>query len=479
MEKKINSSGGVWPPQISLAGWGRYPVSPAHLVPVHAPAEASRILAGRGDKQVLGRGAGRAYGDSAINRDNLCLDYTPSDRFLSFDEKTGILHAEAGVTLEQVIEHFVPRGWFLPATPGTKYPTLGGSVACDVHGKSKRSIGHFIVRLHMLLADRSRIVCSPKEKADLFWATIGGMGLTGLIESVEIKLMPVETSQLRYEGVKARDLEHIFQLYEESDDTPMTVAWIDCLAQGRHLGRSIMMRGGFAKKNELKTAARRRNPLELRPTPKVTVPLEFPAWSLNKLSVAAFNTVFYGKHPQSTRSLVDIDTFFYPLDKVLKWNRIYGKPGMAQYQFLIPPKYGFEGIKTVLEAIAKSGRASFLAVLKKFGPVPTKAPLSFPTAGYFIALDFPVAGGAIFRDMDRWDELVLKFGGRLYLAKDSRMRAETFAAMYPRLKEWQAVKAKYDPDQVFCSDQARRLGLMPGAGKGTRRKTVSRTTKKK
>ncbi len=461
----MDSFNALWPPQIPLAGWGRFPVSAAHLLPVHAPGDALRTLAGRDGKQVLGRGAGRAYGDSALNRGNLVLDYTPSDRFLAFDEKTGVLHAEAGVTLEQVIEHFVPRGWFLPATPGTKFPTLGGSVACGVHGKSKLSLGHFIVRLHMLLADRSRVTCSPREKADLFWATIGGMGLTGLIESVEIKLLPIETSQLIYEGVKARDLEHIFQLYEESDDVPMTVAWIDCLAQGRRLGRSIMMQGAFAKKSDLLTAAQRRNPLQLRRTPQVTVPIEFPAWSLNPLSVAAFNTVFYHKHPKTTRTLVDIDTFFYPLDKVLKWNRIYGKPGMAQYQFLIPPKYGFEGIKTVLEAIARSGRASFLAVLKKFGPSPQKAPLSFPTPGYFIALDFPVASGGILSEMEKWDKLVLKFGGRLYLAKDSRMRARTFAAMYPRLKQWQAVKAKYDPNQVFCSDQARRLGLLPGAGR--------------
>lgn len=468
------------PPQVMLEGWGRYPKTQSYVFHLHAAQAALAVLRNRQGKSVLARGAGRSYGDPALNENNIVLDYTQADRFFAFNPKTGVLHAEAGVTLEQIITTFVPRGWFLPATPGTKYPTLGGSVAADVHGKSKLSIGHFIQKLYMVLADGSQVSCSPKEKPDLFWATIGGMGLTGLIQSVEIKLMPIESSTLHYEGIKAKNLEHIFKIFEEVADSPLTVAWIDCVAKGKQLGRSIMMSGSFAKQAELKTSARRRDPLRLNQSRKVSVPIELPSWSLNPLTVSAFNALYYGKHPKRVSSLVDIDTFFYPLDSVLKWNRIYGKPGMAQYQFLIPPKHGFDGIQKVLEAIAKTGQASFLSVLKKFGESPQKAPLSFPMPGYFIALDFPIGNGSILKEMDKWDELVLKYEGRLYLAKDSRMRQSTFEAMYPRLNEWKAIKKKYDPENVFTSDQARRLGLEPGSRPTTRKKkTIKKAVAKK
>jgi decaprenylphospho-beta-D-ribofuranose 2-oxidase len=436
------------------------------VLPIFSSPEAGRALQTRQGLSLLGRGQGRAYGDAALNHNNLCLDFTPSDRFLGFDAQRGLLHAEAGVTLEQILNEFIPRGWFLHVTPGTKYPTLGGSVACDVHGKSHLSFSHCVERLHMLLANGECVACSPREKPDLFWATFGGMGLTGLILSVELKLKPIETSYLRYEGIKVSNLEEIFRLYEESEESPLTVAWIDCLAQGKSLGRSIMMRGDFARKADLKTSARRRHPLPVSHTPRITVPFDFPAISLNRLSVAAFNAVIYGKHPRHMETLMDYDAFFYPLDAILHWNRVYGKPGLVQYQFLIPPKQSFDGIKTLLEAISATGKASFLAVLKKFGTMKNQGLISFPTAGYFLALDFPVGNGDILKHMDHWDELVLKFGGRVYLAKDARMRAETFRAMYPRLPEWLRVKAKYDPKNIFSSDMARRLGLLAGDKRG-------------
>jgi decaprenylphospho-beta-D-ribofuranose 2-oxidase len=447
------------PESIELTGWGRYPRSRARVVSVMREGDPSRALAGRKGLRVLGRGAGRAYGDAALNGGNLVLDFRPSDRFLAFDPRTGVLHAEAGVTLEQVLETFVPRGWFLPVTPGTKYPTLGGSVACDVHGKSACPISHYLRGLRLLLADGSEVSCSPRERADLFWATVGGMGLTGLILSVELKLRPIETSRLNYQGLKTRDLEGVFKLYEEKGQAPLSVAWIDCLARGRSLGRSIMMRGDFARRRDL-PAADRRDPLRVPHPPKLTVPFAPPSWTLNPLSVAAFNQVIYGKHPARLETLMDYEEFFYPLDSVLRWNLVYGGPGLLQYQFLIPRERAFDGIKTVLEAISATGKASFLAVLKKFGDLRNPAPLSFPMPGYFLALDFPVGNGGILKDMERWDELVLKFGGRIYLAKDARMRRATFEPMYPRLKEWKRAKAKYDPRGVFASDLGRRLGLV-------------------
>jgi len=443
-------------PKIELSGWGCYPKAESYLLPIHGPDAAAEALRHRQGRAVIGRGQGRAYGDPAINAGGICLSMTPSNRFLSFDPATGWLHAEAGATLEQILETFIPRGWFLPVTPGTKYPTLGGSVACDVHGKSKHPISHYLGRIRLLLADGTTITCSRTERPDLFWATTGGMGLTGLILSAEIQLQPIETSYLKYEGVKAGNLEEIFRLFEESEDSPLTVAWIDCLASGRSLGRSIMMRGEFAKRCEVKT----RNPLAVMRKPRIAVPGDFPAWTLNRVSVAAFTAVIYGKHPRRLDTIMDYDAFFYPLDSVLRWNRIYGRPGMVQYQFLVPPKHGFEGVKTLLEAISATGRASFLAVLKKFGTLDNQGPLSFPTPGYFLALDFPVGRGQILKDMDAWDELVLKYARRLYLAKDSRMKKETFAAMYPRLAAWKKIKAAVDPGNVYCSDMARRLGLV-------------------
>ncbi|MEW6516438.1 MAG: FAD-binding oxidoreductase [candidate division FCPU426 bacterium] len=449
-------------PMQTLCGWGRYPRSQAQVEPVWSASDVQRRLAGRQGRPVLARGEGRSYGDASLNRDGWCLDCVPADRFLGFDAQRGRLHAEAGVTLEQVLHTLVPRGWFMPVTPGTQYPTLGGCVACDVHGKSRFPLGHYLRRLHLVLADGREVSCSPTEKPDLFWATVGGMGLTGVITSVELDLMKIESSYVKYEGLKAPNLEGIFRLLEETPAELMTVAWIDCLAQGRSLGRSILMRGRFAKQSELASARQRREPLAVPRKLKIAVPFDFPELALNPLSMHAFNLVYYGKHPRRLETIMDYDSFFYPLDSILHWNRGYGRRGMLQYQFLIPPPHSFEGVRAVLEAIAKTGKASFLAVLKKFGPMKNPAPLSFPEPGYFLALDFPVGDGSILKHMDEWDRLVLKFGGRLYLAKDSRMQRKTFERMYPRLKEWKRARAKYDPQGVFASDMGRRLGLVGG-----------------
>jgi decaprenylphospho-beta-D-ribofuranose 2-oxidase len=421
--------------------------------------EAKSALLERGARSVLGRGAARSYGDAALNASGLCLDFTPAHRFLAWDAGRAELEVEAGVTLEEILQVMVPRGYFLPVTPGTKYPTIGGSVACDVHGKSKHSISFYTRGLTLLLADGNIVRCSAQEESELFWATVGGMGLTGAILSVRLALQPIPSSWIAYDGERARDLGHLFAIFESSEKCSMTVAWVDCVARGRHLGRSIMMRGEFAALDQLRTTFQRQRPHYVPRKPRVAVPLDFPSWSLNTLSVSAFNTLYYAKHPQRLQTIMDYDSFFYPLDSVLHWNRIYGRPGLVQYQFLVPLEQGFEGIKTILEKIVKTGRASFLAVLKKFTDPQNQGLISFPTPGYFLALDFPVADKAIFKEMQAWDELVLKFGGRIYLAKDARMQAEVFAKMYSNLKKWLAIKNRVDPKQVFSSDLGRRLGL--------------------
>jgi FAD/FMN-containing dehydrogenase len=316
----------------------------------------------------------------------------------------------------------------------------------------------------MMLADGSKICCSATENPDLFFATVGGMGLTGVILSVELELQPIKSSYLHYVGTKAANLNEIFAQFDEADKWPMTVAWIDCVARGAKLGRSIMMRGRFAEPDEVKKG---REPLFVPDKFKLAVPFDFPSFTLNKLTVSAFNMLYNGKHPKRLETIMDYDSFFYPLDAIAHWNRIYGRPGLLQYQFLIPPEHGEKGIRELLEMISATGKASFLAVLKRFGPMQNKGLLSFPAPGYFIALDFPYGNGHILQQMDQWDKRVLDYGGRLYLTKDSRMSRETFRQMYPRWEEFMAIKAKYDPDCVFRSDMAYRLGLVQRDKGGT------------
>ncbi|HOD00592.1 MAG TPA: FAD-binding oxidoreductase [Myxococcota bacterium] len=444
-------------PMTKISGFGRYPTSPARIMPVWEDFEITRALKARGDFKFLARGTGLSYGDASLNRNNVCVSMRSMDRVLGFDHANGIIHVEAGVTLREILSFVIPKGWFLPVTPGTAHPSIGGSVACDVHGKSKLPMHNYIRRLHMILADGSPIVCSPSENPDLFFATVGGMGLTGVITSVELELQSIKSSWVRYEGTRAANLDEIFSQFKDADDWPMTVAWIDCVARGAKLGRSIMMKGRFAEPGDLKKG---REPLHVPQKLKLAVPFDFPSFTLNKLTVSAFNMLYNGKHPKRLETIMDYDSFFYPLDAIAHWNRIYGRPGLLQYQFLIPPEQGFEGVKSVLEMIAATGKASFLAVLKKFGPMQNQGLLSFPTPGYFIALDFPYGNGSILEQMELWDKRVLEYGGRLYLTKDARMSRETFRAMYPRVDEFLSVKAKYDPDCVFRSDMAYRLGLV-------------------
>jgi len=444
-------------PVTELNGFGRYPRSSARVIPIWEDFQAQDVLRNRGDFRFLARGTGLSYGDASLNQNNICFGMTSMDRFLAFDPTTGVLHVEAGVTLEQILAFAIPRGFFLPVTPGTSHPSIGGSVACDVHGKSKLCMHNYIRRLHMMLADGSRMQCSADKNPDLFYATVGGMGLTGVILSVEIELMPIRSSYIHYLGTKASNLDNIFAQFNDTDDWPLTVAWIDCVAKGGKLGQSIMMKGRFADPHELPKG---RNPLHVSNKLKLTVPFDFPARTLNQKTVSAFNFMYQAKHPRKLETIMSYDSFFYPLDAISHWNRIYGKPGLLQYQFLIPPEHSFEGIKTLLEMIAETGKASFLAVLKKFGPIQNKGLLSFPTPGFFLALDFPYGDGKLLENMEAWDRKVLDFGGRVYLTKDARMTRSTFEAMYPRVGEFKQVKTKYDPGCVFTSDMGRRLGLV-------------------
>ncbi|MBX6396599.1 MAG: FAD-binding oxidoreductase, partial [Alicyclobacillaceae bacterium] len=362
----------------------------------------------------LARGLGRAYGDAALNEGAGVLLQTRRNRFLDFDPGSGILRCEAGVSLAEILEVFVPRGYFLPVTPGTKFVTVGGAIASDVHGKNHHqdgSFSNFVVDLDLLTAGGEVITCSRTEKEDIFWATVGGMGLTGVILRASLRLLPVTSSYIRVDYVKARNIDEAFERFDADDDRyQYSVAWIDCLATGRSLGRSVLMRGNHVPAEDLPPSLRSR-PLEVRKKMNVTVPFDFPSVTLNYLSIRAFNALYYRLSKGSPGVLVHYDPFFYPLDAVLDWNRLYGKRGFVQYQVVFPFETSREGLIALLERLARDRRSSFLAVLKRFG-AEGQGLLSFPRPGYTLALDIPIRDDGLFAFLREMDEWVAEKGGR-------------------------------------------------------------------
>ncbi|MDI3257117.1 MAG: FAD-binding oxidoreductase [Kyrpidia sp.] len=451
--------------EVSLSGWGRYPVQRCRVYRPESLKALKEVLASKTESSYLARGLGRAYGDAALNEGGGVILQTRRNRFLGFDEAAGVVRCEAGVSLAEILDVFVPRGYFLPVTPGTKFVTVGGAIASDVHGKNHHkdgTISNFVADLDLLTADGNRMTCSPDENADLFWATVGGMGLTGVILGASLRLIPISSSYIRVDYHKARHIDEAFEMFEATDEQyQYSVAWIDCLAGGRSLGRSVLMRGNHVPAEELPEALRGR-PLHTGKKRMLTVPFDFPSVTLNYTSIRAFNALYYRVSKGSPGVLVHYDPFFYPLDAVLHWNRLYGKRGFLQYQVVFPFETSREGLIALLERLARDRRSSFLAVLKRFG---AEGPglLSFPRPGYTLALDIPARDRGLFaflRDMDEW---VLKMGGRVYLTKDAELAPELFAAMYPRLERFREIKGRIDPENRFSSSMARRLRLVEGA----------------
>jgi FAD/FMN-containing dehydrogenase len=410
---------------------------------------------------MIARGQGRSYGDAALSSDGLVMLTERLSRFLSFDEQTGSLTAQAGATLAEVIREFLPRGWFPAVVPGTNAVSLAGCVAADIHGKNHHRDGAFgahVNEIEMVLADSSRVQCSPAQDSALFWATVGGMGLTGIITRIALQLVPVATSYLNVQHHQARDLDtSLALLADKSCDDHYTVAWIDCLASGKNLGRSVLMRGHHARVEDL--PPRLRDQPYGRPRRGFNLGFDFPGWVLNAAGVRAFNEVYYRlQGRRKSPFIADYESFFFPLDRIGNWNRMYGKRGFVQYQCVLPAVGARAGMQALIEALGGAGRSSFLSVLKRFGPAGPGL-LSFPTAGYTLTLDLPVTDPGLFPFLDQLDEIVLQYDGRVYLAKDARMRPETFRAMYPRLDEWLAVKRRVDPGNRFESDLSRRLEI--------------------
>jgi FAD/FMN-containing dehydrogenase len=409
----------------------------------------------------IARGMGRCYGDSALG--DTMLSSRQMNRLLHFEAETGILTCEAGVTYDDILQVFVPRGWFPPVTPGTKFVSMGGALASDVHGKNHHSEGSFIdhvLDFWLLLPTGERLLCSRTQHAAIFWATAGGMGLTGYILSLRLQLKRVANSYIRQRAIKVGTLSEIIELFTAHTAATYSVAWIDTLQTGKNLGRSLLLLGEHATADDLAAHPRAlAQPQSLHPKkPLLTIPLDFPTFALNTWSIGAFNQLFYHKNlRQDATTLLHYNPYFYPLDAIHQWNKIYGKRGFTQYQFVVPFAAGEEAIRRVLLRCKAAGFASFLSVLKAFG-AGNLSPLSFPMAGLTLTLDFPISA-ALFPFLDELDSIVLAYGGRVYLTKDVRIGRETLEKMYPRIDEFRALRQQLDPQQRIQSLQSRRLGL--------------------
>jgi decaprenylphospho-beta-D-ribofuranose 2-oxidase len=445
----------------ALAGWGGTSPSVASLVPAPDDEALAELVAAAPPRGVAVRGLARSYGDAAQNGGGLVVDMTGRDRILSVDVRTATVEVEAGVSLDRLMRLLLPLGLFVPVSPGTRLVTVGGAIAADIHGKNHHvdgSFGSHVLAMDLLVADGSVRHLTPQDTPDLFWATVGGMGLTGIVLRAVLRMKPVGSAYCLVDTERASDLDDLLERMASGDHRyDYSVAWIDCLTRGAAMGRSVLTRGWFAGVDDL-PPRRRARALDFGPRSLGTAPAVFPNGLLNRATVAAFNEVWFRKAPRERRGqLQGVAAFFHPLDGVQRWNRVYGTAGFLQYQFVVP--FGAEEpLRRCLGRLSESGQASFLAVLKRFGPG-SPGHLSFPTPGWTLALDLPAGRAGLGELLDDLDTEVLAAGGRLYLAKDSRATARTVAQMYPRLHEWQQVRRSVDPGGVFTTDLARRLHL--------------------
>lgn len=441
---------------MKVMNWGLYPVVDADVRTFQSPAEVMALA--QPWKEFIPRGLGRSYGDSSLAPH--ILSSLSHNRFLEFDEATGLISCQAGVSFAEILEVIVPKGWFLPVTPGTKFITLGGAIGSDIHGKNHHSEGSFsrhLISFHLLIASGEVLECSKTQNADVFWATCGGMGLTGIVLDATFQLKRIETAYIKEDSIKVKNLDQAIEVFDRSLHYTYSVSWVDCLAKGNHLGKGIVLNGEHAKLCDLKKESQRNQPLILPKKGKIAVPFSLPGFVMNRASIKAFNIGFYAKAPSGEHShIIDYDTYFYPLDGIHHWNRVYGKRGFVQYQFVMPPTPNQEALRKIMHQVARYGLPSFLTVLKWFGE--QEGMLSFPMKGYTVAMDFPITT-TLFEKLNTLDRIVEDHGGRIYLTKDARMSAETFRKTYPRFEEWLQIKRRLDPQGIFQSLQSKRLGI--------------------
>jgi decaprenylphospho-beta-D-ribofuranose 2-oxidase len=427
-----------------ISGWGRYPQEACHLVRPEKYKDLHAITS-----QNIARGAGRSYGDASLNKDHTVILTARLNRFLAFDKVKGLLTVEAGVTLQEILEVIVKHGWFLPVTPGTQFVTVGGCVACDVHGKNHHregGWGNYVAAIELITADHRKTLCTPQSHGDLFWATIGGMGLTGIIGVVVLKLMPLASSDMIVSHHAAEDLEQTFlYLSDAAFDDHYTVAWVDTFREGK----GIVISAHHAHVDEISIGYKRKNPI-----PKKLL-FDLPEFFMHPAAIKLFNALYFRRQARKKYSFVlPYQSFFYPLDTISQWNRLYGKRGFIQYQCVFPSAEAYAGIKKIFAL----KHPSFLAVLKRFGKA-GKGLLSFPLPGYTLALDVPFRGEETLKALKVFDEIVLTHGGRIYLAKDAVLSPENFRHMYPQYAAFLAIKQKIDPENLFQSSLSRRLKI--------------------
>lgn len=434
---------------MKLHGWGKFPIVDAEVLVPSSTSELRAILLRSDEKPLIARGQGRSYGDSSLSPRVVSSYHL--DHFTHFDEQTGLLSCEAGVSFADILAQFVPRGWFLPVTPGTKHVSVGGAIASDVHGKNHHSEGSFCDHLEsfsLVLACGEKVVCSRLERYDLFRATCGGMGLTGFIVEACFRLKPISSAYICETRLKARNIEETLAIFESKADASYSVSWIDCLATGESLGRALVMTGEHSEDGDLDIIRR-------KPT---SVAFNMPDCLMNRFSIRAFNELYYRRtYRQVSQYTSHYESFFYPLDRLSHWYRLYGKNGFIQYQFVLPFQSGIDGISRILKRIAESQRGSFLGVLKVLGKGNDNY-LSFPQAGYTLAVDFKMDKG-LASELEVLDKMVVEYGGRLYLSKDARMSEAIFKQSYSQWKQFQSVRSETGADKIFRSQQSLRLGI--------------------
>ncbi len=438
-----------------LSGWGCYPKLACQL---HSPRDEADLRALIAGSALIARGNGRSYGDSAMNPAGT-VSMRHFNRMIAFDQDSGQLIAEAGVMLGDIITAFLPRGWFPSVTPGTKFVTLGGMIAADVHGKNHHkhgSFGAFVDWIEVMDATGTIRRCDRTTDSDLFHWTLGGMGLTGIILRAAIRLTRVSSAWINQTTIATANLTETMERFEETLDATYSVAWIDCLSSGDDLGRSVVMLGEHAAVDQLPVQSRA-DPLNIPQRRRANVPFNLPRFVLSQRSMRAFNALYYRMGQRNAGSgLVNWNNYFYPLDRILNWNRIYGRRGMVQFQCALPLATSRAGLQSLLENIAEAGLGSFLAVLKRFGP--QSSPFSFPMEGYTLALDFPVSAKSLAL-LDRLDDITIAHGGRFYLAKDGRLSSERLAQSDPRVADFAAMRAATGAANAFASHQSERLHL--------------------
>ena len=445
-----------------LMGWARTAPTQARVLSTPDVDAIARAVREADERGVIARGLGRSYGDVSQNAGGTVIDMTPLNRIHDIDPDAAVVDVDAGVSLDQLMRAALPYGLWVPVLPGTRQVTIGGAIGCDIHGKNHHSHGSFgnhVLSMDLLTADgQVRTLTPDGPESELFWATVGGVGLTGIVLRAKVRMKKTESAYFIVDADRTKDLDETLELFSDGSDMnyDYSMAWFDAISTGPKLGRSAFSRGSLAKLDELPPKLRA-DPLKFDAPQLLTFPDVFPNGLANKLTFSTLSEIWYRKTPKAGRGQVqNLTAFYHPLDMFGEWNRAYGSKGFLQYQFIVP-FHEQEALRRLVQRIAESGHVSFLNVLKRMGDS-SRAPLSFPMPGWTITVDFPIKDG-LHRFCEELDELVLSAGGRLYFAKDSRTTPEMIQQMYPRLDEWRKIRDSVDPQGIFHSDLSRRLAL--------------------